>query len=360
MGASKKSLNNIKTLLTGGLRKNGIILWRYIFNAREKESGEEKSFFIELEMLNPYLSPSEEILGFKSRTAVSAEDLQYALAGTKAAMELETEKILQPSFVSIRFGAFGKKGKQFALYDTIHNTKISQKPFSIQVGNCSFTESHLSGFISYTEKEILAHPEYMCNHGYAEWNLDYEIIQDFDTGYQGNPNFWIPIGIKTNMSGTVTYCGTDYIINPLTSFGYFDKFSGKTLPAPWFHISASSLTSLISGRTLFDSSFASQGIYNDMVSLLLNFEGNKLEFCAENKKKYNCVWDCQQSPARSEDDDSEELHWSASLNNKNWVVDIDIYCKITELTNRVIELPEGKRKTLSIVACGTGRGEIKL
>ena len=357
MGVSKNNINNMKYFLTGGLKKSGIIIWRYVFNAKEKDSGTEKQFFIELEMLNPYLSPSETVLGFTPRNTIKAEDLQYALAGTASATEMMLEKYVQPSYVAVKFGAFGAKAKQFCFYDTIQNTKISQHQFSVQTGSCFFSDKHLSGFVNYTKSEIREHPEYMSQDGYAEWNIDYEIIMDFDKGYNGKTSVWFPIGLKTNFSGSLNYCGTDYVVDPMSSFGYFDKTWGKTLQSPYFHISATSLSSLISGRTLFNSSFVSHGLFEDRASLIINFEGNELSFCAdENKRNYTCIWDCQEI----KQNDIDKLHWSLSVTSKTWIVDIDIFCDITELFNKVIELPEGSRKTLSMLTSCSGNGEIKL
>jgi len=357
MGASKKGLTNTRYQLSGGLRKNGIITWRYIFNATETITGTEKSFFIELEMLNPHLSPSEALLGFKQRSAVSAEDLQYALAGTKSATEIQSETLVQPSYLCVRFGALGARGKHVTFYDSLGNVKINQKPFEVHIGTCVFTENHLSGFVSCSEKDLSSHPEFLCQEGYAEWNLDFEILQEFEAGFNEKTDFWAPLGCRVNFSGTLSWCGTDYVVKPLTSFGYFDKYWGTTLPNPWFHISASSLQSLISGRTMFDSSFAVHGCYNGKAALLMNFEGNKLSFNAEeNSKSSHFVWDCQQISQN----EADELHWSVSFHNKQWVVDIDIFCKISELCNKVVELPEGNRKTMSLVSSSSGTGEIKL
>ncbi len=357
MGVSKKGLANSRYTLSGKLKKNGIIIWRYVFNATEIDTGSEKAFYLELEMLNPQLSPSEPVLGFKHRNAVSAEDLQYALAGTMSATELQSENLVIPSYIVVRFGALGQKGKQISYYDNHSNIKISQKPFEIRTGTCVFTENHLSGFISCSQRDLAAHPEYLCQDGYAEWNLDFEILQEFEKGFQEKSEFWAPIGCRTNFAGTINWCGNDYSVNPLTSFGYFDKTWGQTFPNPWFHVSASNLSSLISGRVMFDSSFAVHGMYGDQASLLLNIEGNKMAFDAsENKKNSEIIWDCQEATQN----EFTELHWSSSVKTKQWVIDIDVFTPITDLCNKVIELPEGNRKTLSIVSSNSGTGEIKL
>ena len=82
MNISKKALSLIRYNLQGSLKKNGINIWRYVFNGVEKGTGVERLFFIELIVLNPYLSPSNIVLGFDSRVSVSSEQLQNVLAGT--------------------------------------------------------------------------------------------------------------------------------------------------------------------------------------------------------------------------------------------------------------------------------------
>ena len=54
------------------------------------------------------------------------------------------------------------------------------------------------------------------------------------------------------------------------------------------------------------------------------------------------------------------LHWSVSLHNKEWVIDVDVYCKIKDLFNRSIELPENSRRIMNMLEGTTGTGEIKL
>ena len=61
-----------------------------------------------------------------------------------------------------------------------------------------------------------------------------------------------------------------------------------------------------------------------------------------------------------EEIDQNNLHWSVSIHNKQWIIDVDAFCQINELTNRSIELPEGQRKVLNVLQGGSGSGEIKI
>ena len=93
MAISKKSTKINRYMLSGAQKKSGVNTWRYVFTGVENTTGQERRFFIELSMLNPFLSPSEPVLGYKNRVKIQPEDLQNVLAGTISAQKLETENI---------------------------------------------------------------------------------------------------------------------------------------------------------------------------------------------------------------------------------------------------------------------------
>ena len=49
-----------------------------------------------------------------------------------------------------------------------------------------------------------------------------------------------------------------------------------------------------------------------------------------------------------------------SVHNKTYVIDVDIYCDVKDLYNRLLELPEGERKVMNLIEGFSGTGEIKL
>lgn len=340
-------------------KKIGVNYWRFIFNAREEITAAEKSFFIELECINPSLSPSLPLLGFKPRVKISEDDLQYVLAGTDSAKKLETESIIKPSYCCIRVGMVGKNSKQICEYHALHDCVLKQIPFQISLGNSVFSESQISGTVEVSEEELKEHPEYLCNAGSASWNINYEFDTSFLEGYSASSAKWFPCGCLAKFSGSLFFDGISYIIDPKHSYGYSDRYLGKLFPQKWFHISSNNLVSNISGKLLFDSSFVVQGEFSNRVSFLGNFEGLPIVFAADSgKKKYSCVWDCLQSPEGSEDEN--KLHWSISVHNKIYVIDIDVYCDIKDLFNRKLELPQGHRKVMNLLEGFNGTGEIKL
>lgn len=360
MKSSTKISNDYKFGMNGARKKLGINCWRFVFNAINTVTGSEQMFYIEFEMLNPWNSQEDVLLGFKPRVKISAEDLQYALAGTDSAKTLSTEDIVQPSYCAIRVGSFGTDGKQLCCYYPVKTVKFNNKPFEIIVDNKYFNENKIGGFLNVSEEDRAAHPEYLCDSGYAKWELSYTIKKDYKTGFKSDLFRWFPFGLQTVFSGTIHFDGNDYAVDPRRCRGYTDRFWGKSIPEPYFHVSAGTCTSVISGKTLQDSSFAITGIFDDRVSFIGKFEDIDIELCADgSKRQFSVVWDCSQMP-EAENPEENLLHWSVSLNSKLWVIDIDIFCKIRELNNRTLELAEGQRKVLNLLEGGTGTGEIKL
>jgi len=360
MNASKKRTNYNRFGLTGSQKKTGINYWRYFFTGTNKISGTEKTFCLEFEILNPSVSSDEPVLGFKPRVKITSEDLQYALAGTSSAANLETENIVKPTYAVVRMSILGDASKQICKYVSNKETQINTKTFEIHVGNIVFNDEALSGFIDVPQEEKDAHPEYLCDTGYCSWNLTYNIVKDFYQGYKDKEKFWFPLGLSAMFTGNVNFDGNDYVINPKKCAGFIERYHGKIFPEIWFHLSSASLTSIITGQYLFNSSFVAKGIFDERISFVANFEDTEVVFKADSSKRdYSVVWDCTQMPSNDEDDD-ELLHWSISINSKVWIIDIDVYCKVKDLYNKKVEIPEGNRKFLSILQGGTGYGEIKL
>lgn len=359
MGTSSKIAIQSKFGITGSKKKVAINYWRFFFNALNKDTAAEQMFYLEFEMLNPSLSPETTILGFKPRVTVTAEDLQYALAGTQSAQNLQTEAILEPSYCVIRFGKFGKNGKQLCTYFPLKDLTINQKPYEVIFGDKFFSDDKLSGSINISKSDLTDYPELMCDAGSAVWDLHYVINKENGNGYTSKTGRWFPNGLNTTFTGSITFDDTEYVVDPSRSYGYIERMWGKSVVEPWFHISSSNLISNISGKQLQGASFAVQGVFDGHVSFIANIDDTEIIFAQDSSNKYNDIWQCTQMP-EVEEVDENKIHWSVSINNKAWIIDIDIFCKINELSNRNIELPEGKRKVLSLIEGGNGTGEIKI
>ena len=268
MTKNTKKIKDFRYGFTVKRRKFGINYWRFFFNGINSISGSEQMFFIELEMINPWLYPSEASLSFKPKTTITADDLQYALAGTQSAHSITTEEIKLPSYCAVRIGCIGGRARQLCSYFSVKEMTFHSKPFEIQVGNKFFSENKISGFLNISKEDLAEHPEYLCDNGHATWELTYEIDNEYKQGYKSSDYRWFPYGLKTIFSGKLNFDGADYIIDPRKCCGYTERFWGKTLPEPWFHVSADNLTSDITGKTLFNSAFAIQGSFNEKVKIL--------------------------------------------------------------------------------------------
>lgn len=358
MAISKKTSRNFRTQLNGAQKKSGICTWRFVFSGIEKVTGQERRFFIELCTINPSLSPNEMLLGYKPRVNITADDLQNVLSGTLSAQKIRSESFVVPSYIVVRAGVLGPGAKQVCDYSAARDVSISTKEFHVETSHAVFTEDKLTGRMDCSPGDIQEHPEYLCDSGIISWELRYEIRKDFTEGYNGKNCIWNAIGGRTVFAGIFSLDGKEYEVIPKKSQGYIDHFIGKDVVYPWIHLSSCNLTSVISGKTLTESTFAVQGIFDNRVSAVVDLEGRIVVFEADKgKRAFESFWDFTQMP---EGEGGEKLHWTISLHNKTHVVDIDVFCPAGQMYVRSIEVPEGKRKVLKMLSGGTGSGEIRL
>lgn len=361
---SKKIRQNEKLRLKGVQRKCGFDRWRFVTNGVSSVTGEEKTVFIEFYCVNPVLSPKSPVLGFKNRYDTNmAADIQYALDGTEAAKNFNSQTLVNPSFFMIRAGSLSSVCRQYNNYYALDDVDLRNEDLILCVNGsdqdkkCLIGEDFTCGSVCVTEKDLVEHPEYMGNAGSMEWNLKFERAISFDHKYKSKDINWSVPGGKTDFSGKIIFNDEEFDIEPKKSFGYYDKNWGKDFSSPFFHLSSSFIKSQITGGILQNSSIAVQGEYKGRLSVLVCLEGKKIEFHADKKKKFTVIHDCQEI---TDDDIGPKLHWSCSVNDKKYVIDIDVYCRTKDLFLRDYESPEGNRKVMRVLSSGTGRGKIKL
>ena len=357
MAVSKKQLRYEHYVLKGKLRHNGFERWRYSFFGVNKLTGEERSFFVELYLVNPSVSPKNPVLAQKSNLSLSEAELHRTMAGTDAAQNASREKFVQPSYVLVKAGMFGTEGKQFNKFMAAAQLQWNKSESEFRVGECSFGDEHLTGFVRVTELELRESPELLCNSGSMDWNLHFEKHISSVPLYNKKGNFWISNGAKTVFAGVVHVDGVEYSVIPRRSSGYTDRQWGNTLSSPLFHVSSSNLTSIISGRPLQKSCFAIEGEFDGKLKLFVCHEGEILQIRDKFLDKITEVHDCFEMPV---DADGEKLHWSVSIHRKKLVLDVDVFCKTAEMFVRDYEAPEGQRKLLKVLGGGTGFGEIRI
>ncbi len=353
MAVSKKYQHYDQYMLKGKLRFNGFERWRYVFTGVDKNTGSEKSFFIEIYLVNPLESPKNVVIAQKSRPVVSSEDLQYALAGTISAQAVSDEYVVKPSYALVKCGMFGENGKQFNRFSPGSELVWHKKSQEFTLAGCTFAEDVLTGEVTVHTSELRDNPELLCSAGKMSWNLHYE--RALAAGpFEDSQKLWCPTGSKTVFAGTVTIDDDEYSVIPKKSFGYVDKSWGTELNDPYFHISSSNLTSLISGKQLTRSSFAVEGDYADKIRLHVCIEGEEVKL---NLRKASQFHECVEAPA---DSDGEKLHWTVSVTDKKCVVDIDVFCRTRDMYVRDFEIPQGNRTLLKILSSSSGTGEIRI
>ncbi len=360
--ASQKINKNERYMLKGRLRKEGFDLWRLVTSGKSVSTGEERVFFIEFYILNPSISPDEPVLGFKSRSNVSEEDLHSALAGTVAASQIEAEKYIVPSFVMVKAGIFRENGKQINNYFPSSNIQFSNNELILKVGTdesnfCSLTTSSTYGKVSVTKENLDEYPELLCHDGTMSWNLRYNTEIDFK-GFKSKEQCWSVPGGKTTFEGKINLDGEDYEILPETSNGYFETCWGKNHFQQYYHLSSSKLSSLNTGKALNNSCFVVHGICDDVISVYLSIEGRKYTFALGKAKKSDLTFEFSEMPEKEEG--NVRFHWTVSISDSRYVIDIDGYCNDKSMFLRDYECPEGARKVLRIAGSGNGTGELKV
>jgi len=359
---SKKVLHKNHYMIKGSLRKNGFDRWRFILNGFSSSTGEEKAFFIEIYVVNPGLSSNECILGFKNRFSKTPADLQYALAGTKSAESATEEKYVQPSFVMIKAGDYGTGGKQINSYYPSSQFEYGNKEFIFRAGGENkdafiLTDKMIRGAVAVTYSDLNSKPELLCNAGSIDFNLQYEVQFGFQSVFKSKEYNWAPFGSAAAFAGTVNFDGEEFQIVPKTSYGYIDKNWGRNFQTPFFHLSASNLSSEISGKKMTSSCFAVQGEFDQKLCVFVKLEDRLVCFTPGKGKKHSVSYECSEMP---KDDDGIKLHWTASVRSREFVVDLDIFCNTTLMFVRDYESPEGGRKVMKVLGGGNGNGEIRL
>ncbi|MCR5614402.1 hypothetical protein [Treponema sp.] len=358
MAISKATIKKNGYKLKGALRKNGLDCWRYFFNARSVKTGKEDSFFIELLIENPAVSPDEFVLIQKSRPKIEAEDLQAALVGNLDSKNQSAEETVVPSFVAVRAGIYGDERRQINCFYPAKDLIIDKKRFCIEIANNFFTDDTLNGSLTCSKADSVKYPEYMSQSGSIQWNIHYERKTDFPEISDPDEINWLPSGVDCIYSGRIVIDQEEYAVSPKNGFGYCDKSWGKTLPVPFYHLSSNKLTSLFSGKLIEDACFVIQGSYQQKLAFLCKIDDQEYNFSSSGKyKKYEIVYNCSPVPGEEAE---EQLHWTVSIHNKTYVCDIDVFCSAQMMIVRDYEMPFGNHKVQKVLSGGHGTGELRI
>ncbi len=336
-------------------KRTGFNVWRFFCSGHNNTTGENKVLYLELSILNPAVSPNKTQFAFKSNDDLSSAELQDFFPKNPAVQKKEKNKI--SSYIRVRACILGTQPYQIDNYFPASAAGSLSKAFDFHIGDCLFSETVLRGRVAITQSDFLHHPEYMSDSGLISWKLYYDMTVSTKKKYSVKKFLWKPFALAGRMEGYFAVNGTEYQVKSQNSFGYIDFLSGIKRPVPWFCLSSSNLISIISGKKLQRSCFVVQGINNNHVSILVNFEGTEIFFPLNSGKKKYSTWDCVQVP---DDPSDKRLHWSVSVHNKTFVIDIDVFADSSELCMCYDELPVNNSFLIKTLTGGTATGEIRL
>ncbi len=336
-------------MLKGPLAAEGYDWWWHNFTGYERETGEQKNFFIEYFMCNPARGETQPVLG--------------QLPENRAAGR-------RPSYVMIKAGHWGPGARQFHNFYGIRSSSWKERVLELRAGDCILEETKMSGRCSVSEQEAEEHPEFMSDAGTMSWDLQIDKQIAYHVGYGASAffrlinsfeMFWHAEGIKTAYAGQVTLDGTIYDIIPERSFGYADKNWGKDFTSPWLWISSCDLTSTITGKHLENSAIEFGGGNPKVFGVSLGrkllgglyYEGTMYEY------NFSRFWTGTHITFNFTE--GEQYHrWEVHAKNRDSRIELVVRCAIDEMLLINYEAPNGKRLHNRLWNGGTGQGEIRL
>lgn len=309
------------------IKKLGFVRWRYIFNAQNTFSGDRKSFFIELYVVNPYLSPDQVVWSDFHAVHEFKDESQLFMS----------EETPSPhSYVSIRVGQYGAEGGLVQKFFPANSLVISKTALDVADGAFHLEGNVLTGtFVDDGEA--------------VSWKLQIEKICQFIPGKMQKDMYWGVPAVRGYFSGELDFCGESYRVEQGLSFGFIDKLWGKDYPYPFFHLSCSHISSIISGKPLPNAEFALQGIYSNSFAIFAEIDSIKFSRSrVKNKPNFNCVVM------------ENKLHWTISVPFNHYLIDIDVFCPSDQMAVRSYTCPSNPMEELQVLGGASGTGELRL
>lgn len=336
-------------MLRGSLAKKGYMRWWHSFSGVQPDTGETRTFFIEIFIMNPGLGGSMPVLG---------QHPYYKRRGIK------------PSYIMLNAGVFpdenGNEGRQFHAFYPISALRATASPLTMQIegnesGACLYSEDKLSGFIDVTRGEARRR-SLMTDAGCMKWEVEVRKAVSCHTGFLGGKlvqalraldSYWHGEGIRSFFSGNVTLDGVSYEIIPDLSYGYADKHWGRSFNRPWLQFTCGKLGSQRTDGELRHSVLALNGFYprflmfplKHRLMLQLTYRGEDFDF-------NRCKWEAKETGRR--------FIWRILAKNKTAVIKISGSCKKEEMMHLRYEDPDGRKSKLPLWAGSLGVGTVQI
>lgn len=332
-------------------RKEGYDWWWHSFTAENKATGEQQPMYIEYFLCNPKFAKDEPVIVWNR-----PED---------------QKKGERPSYLMVNMGFWGKKKGQLHRFIAWKDVSIpANQPLNLKAFDCTCTEKHMAGSINVTEEDLKKHPEWMCDVGNVQWNIDIDKKIAFHVGYGASKlfrainsfeMFWHAEGMKTKFNGTITLNGVEYVVKPDTCYGYSDKNWGGDFTSPWVWLSSNNLVSKKTGKKLENSVFEVGGGRPKIFFYALNrkllgqfyYEGTDYEF------NFSKFWTGSKTEFDCKETDTEIL-WHVKQSTRKAVMVTDIRCLKEDMLWINYEAPTGLKRHNRLWNGGNGTGTVKL
>ena len=337
-------------MLHGKLAEEGYDWWWNSFTGVNKETGEEKSFYIEFFTINPSLGGKNPIFG---------QDKDNQKNG------------IHPSYMMVNVGAWGENASQMHRFFGWDDVTIkADAPFLISADNCFLSETRTLGKVDVSQEDAEQHPEWLSDAGSMIWDLKIDKKIAFNVGYGAGKvmreadafqMFWHAEGMKTEFSGELIYNGTHYTVSPDTCYGYSDKNWGSDFTSPWIWLSSNDLVRKETGERLKDSAFDIGGVRPKVGPFAI--EGKLLSaFWIEGKPyefNFSKVWTLTKTKYRVKDH-KKEIVWQIEQETPTAKALVEIKCPKDRMLKIRYEAPDGSFRHKNLWNGGEGTGSIKL
>lgn len=368
---NKSDLKRDYWMLDGRFAKKGYDWWWHNFTAVNEQTGEERSFFIEYFTCNPGLTNQT---GAEVTENIKAADVNVPEnkknGPVLGQLEFNKKNGIRPSYLMVKCGWWGKNATQLHRFFAWNDVQIGKDDsgYFVKAGECSACEYCITGSVNIENASV--HPEWMCDSGTMQWDIQIQKKVAFNVGYGAGSLFrklkafemyWHAQGMKSLYSGWIIANGEKYNVIPERSFGYADKNWGADFTSPWVWISSCDLVSKISGQKLEDSVFDIGGGRPKVFGIALNrkllsdfwYEGKSYEF---NFSKFwtfcRTKFDCQET--------DDKIIWYVRQQTVNYVMETSVECKKSEMLLVNYESPDGAKRHNRLWNGGTGSGTVKL
>lgn len=348
---NKSDITRDAYMLKGPLAKKGYDWWWHSFTARHAKTGEAKSFYIEYFLCNPAHAQAEPVLVWNDPAGRSAGR--------------------RPSYCMVNVGFWGNPKGQLHRFFPWSQVHVSDGvPFHLTAGDCTCSETHMSGRVAVSEADAKAHLEWMSNAGTMEWDLRIDKQVAYNVGYGASSffrrlnafeMFWHAEGMKTAFEGWLRLNGEEYIVRPEDCYGYADKNWGGDFTSPWVWLSSNDLISKATGKRLHNSVFEIGGGNPKAFGIALGrkllgqfyYEGQDYEF------NFSKFWTGSRTHFDCRETDTHII-WHVVQTTFRAKMIVDITCRKADMLLINYESPDGYKRHTRLWNGGTGQGTVKL